>query len=381
MNLLNIFSSEDFMPHGHCFLWRPDLMSLHIISDAIIAISYYTIPFALIYFVIKRPDVMFRPIALLFGIFILACGTTHVLGIVVLWHPIYWVDGGVKAITAIASIATGVIVWRIMPQALAVPSTAELQSVVVNLGHEVTSRRRAEEEVRSLNAVLEERVQDRTRELEKSNAELKTAIEAKEVLLREVHHRVKNNLQVVTALLAMQSDTASAELKPYFQDSASRIEAMGRVHNQLHRAPDVAALDLGDYLKVLAEDLARIYGRKDIVAAFSLPADIVWIDFDVANPLVLLLSEALSNVFKHAFPNGRSGTVRISLEATSSGPEVTIADDGIGVAAAPPPERGSMGMNLIRMLAQQIGATIDFTYENGTTFRVRLPRSIVLDRT
>ena len=380
MNLLKFFSSDEFMPHGHCFLWRPDLMTLHIASDAIIAFSYYSIPFALLYFVLKRPDILFRWIAVLFGVFILACGTTHVLGIVVLWYPIYWVDGGIKLVTAISSIATAFIVWRIMPQALALPSMARLQAVVVDLNNEVDSRRRAEAEVRSLNAVLERRVQERTQELERSNAELKAAIQAREVLLQEVHHRVKNNLQVVSALLAMQSEAAPRELRTYFQDSTARIEAMGRVHNQLHRTPSVAALELGEYLATLAKDLSRIYGRSDVTATFALPAEPVWIEFESANPLVLMLNEVLSNVFKHAFPDGRSGKVRISLQLIAGQARITIADDGVGLPAERAQgERNSMGINLIRMLAKQIGAEINYTEDNGTVFAAQLPRSIMLD--
>jgi two-component sensor histidine kinase len=371
-----LFWSDEFMPHGHCFLWRPDLMSLHIASDAIIALSYYSIPFALIYFAFKRPDILFRWVAVLFGAFILACGTTHILGIVVIWDPIYWIDGWVKAITAAVSLATAIVVWRIMPQALATPSTAQLQTVVVNLGREVVNRSRAEEEVRSLNAALEERVQARTRELEKSNSELKAVLETKDVLLQEVHHRVKNNLQVVSALLAMQSQTAPADLKPYFQDSAARIEAMGRVHNQLHRTPNMPAVDLGAYLTDTANDLARIYDRADIVAHFSLPTDTVWIGLDSANPLVLLLNEALSNVFKHAFPAGRGGTVHLTLDHVEGRPVVTIADDGVGRQVGGAGERG-LGMKLIRMLAEQIGAEIQFADSNGTIFTAILPRSIV----
>lgn len=357
MNLLGFFSSEDFMPHGHCFLWRSDLLFLHVLCDAIIAVSYYSIPFALIYFVVKRPDVLFRWIAVLFGIFILACGTTHILGIVVIWKPIYWVDGGVKAVTAVASIATAVIVWRIMPQALAMPGTAQLSR---------------------MNAVLEGRVRLRTLDLEKSNAELQSVIKAKEVLLQEVHHRVKNNLQVVSALLSMQSQKAP-DLGRHFQDSASRIEAMGRVHDQLHRVSNVAALDLGDYLKALAADLARIYGRSDIEVRFSLPAEPVWIDLEAATPLVLLLNEGLSNVFKHAFP-GRSGRVDIGLGASQEGPMVTIADDGVGLSGgtAGRAGEGSMGMNLIKMLAEQIGAKFEIAAGEGTTFSVRLPQSLVV---
>jgi two-component sensor histidine kinase len=379
---VNIFWSDEFMPHGHCFLWRPDLMTLHIASDAIIAISYYSIPFALIYFALRRPDVVYRWVAVLFGVFILACGTTHVLGIVVLWDPIYWVDGGVKAVTAVSSIATAFVVWRIMPNVLAMPSTGQLQAAVASLGTEVAHRRAVEEQVRTLNTALENRVRERTVELEAANAQLKAALQAKEVLLQEVHHRVKNNLQVVSALLAMQAKSAPPDVRVHLQDSASRIEAMGRVHNQLHRAPMIA-LDLGEYLRTLAKDLGRIYGRADIAVRFSLPLAPVWIDFDAVNPLVLMLNEALSNVFKHAFPEGRAGNIDIELLSAGQGTLVTIADNGVGLATAGKRKPGSMGMNLINMLAEQLGtqATFDKGADDseGTRFSVRLPKTIVKD--
>jgi two-component sensor histidine kinase len=379
VNLLSFFSSEEFMPHGHCFLWRPDLMSMHIVSDALIAIAYYTIPFGLIYFAAKRPDVLFRRVAVLFGIFILACGTTHVMSIVVLWHPIYWVDGGIKVITALSSIGTALVVWRVMPLALATPSSAQLQAVVSDLGKEVANRRRAEEEVRTLNADLEERVRLRTRELVQSNGELEAAIHDKEALLQEVHHRVKNNLQVVAALLSMQSESSGPELQGAFQDSISRIEAMGRIHNRLHRSPELSALDLGDYLATMAGDVARLYGRKDVAIKVNPPARAIRIDFEAANALVLLLNEALINVFKHAFPRGRVGSVEISFGDSPHGPAVSIVDDGVGLSQARgSAERSSVGLNLIHRLAGQIGAEIEITEDRGTRFTVRLPRSIVV---
>ena len=379
MGLLDLFWSDEFMPHGHCFMWRPDLMSLHIISDTVIALAYYTIPFGLIYFVAKRPDVLFRRVAVLFGVFILACGTTHVMGIVVLWDPIYWVDGGIKAITAVSSIGTALVVWRAMPQALATPSSAQLQAAVSDLNKEVASRRRAEDEVRTLNADLEERVRLRTRELVQSNAELEAAIHDKEALLQEVHHRVKNNLQVVAALLAMQSESSAPELSGAFQDSISRIEAMGRIHNRLHRSPDVTALDLGDYLATTAGDVARLYGRKDVTINVKPPAHAILIAFESANALVLMLNEALINVFKHAFPQGRGGAVEISFGGGAQGATVTVADDGVGLSyARGAAERGSVGLILIRRLAAQIGAEIQIVEDRGTRFTVQLPSSIMI---
>ncbi|MEH2324658.1 MAG: PP2C family protein-serine/threonine phosphatase [Nostoc sp.] len=116
-----------FIPHGHCYLWKPDLVSLHIISDALIALSYYSIPVTLFYFVSKRKDLPFNWIFLLFSGFIVACGTTHIMEIWTLWFPTYWVSGLIKALTAIISVFTAVQLIPLVPQALALPSPAELE--------------------------------------------------------------------------------------------------------------------------------------------------------------------------------------------------------------------------------------------------------------
>ncbi|MEH2068264.1 MAG: PP2C family protein-serine/threonine phosphatase [Nostoc sp.] len=116
-----------FIPHGHCYLWKPGLVSLHVISDALIALSYYSIPVTLFYFVSKRKDLPFNWIFLLFSGFIVACGTTHIMEIWTLWFPTYWVSGLIKALTAIISVFTAVQLIPLVPQALALPSPAELE--------------------------------------------------------------------------------------------------------------------------------------------------------------------------------------------------------------------------------------------------------------
>jgi PAS domain S-box-containing protein len=169
--LTGLFAQENFIPHGFCLLWEPQLLWLHLISDSIIAVAYYTIPFALIYFISKRQDLAFRGIFALTGAFILACGTTHVMGVVTLWYPAYWLDGMVKLFTAVISLCTAVAMWRIMPQALALPSTAQLEQANRNLEHEIGERERAEAALRDANAKLEQRVAARTAELEEEVAQ------------------------------------------------------------------------------------------------------------------------------------------------------------------------------------------------------------------
>lgn len=124
-----IFGFSAFVPHGHCYLWKPELVGLHITSDALIALSYCLIPITLVYFVQQRKNLPFRWIFLLFGAFIISCGITHLLEIWTLWYPTYWISGGMKAITALISIFTVFKLVPVIPQILSLRSSAELQQL------------------------------------------------------------------------------------------------------------------------------------------------------------------------------------------------------------------------------------------------------------
>src|ERR1700682_404891 len=161
-----LMSPQDYMPHGMCFLWQPELIALHVASDSAIALAYYSIPVALVYFVWKRTDLAFPAIFVLTSLFILACGTTHLMGVWTLWFPDYRVDGGIKAVTALLSIGTAIAIWKVMPLALALPSTGQLERTNALLGAEIGQRQRAEAALRDANAELERRVATRTADLE-----------------------------------------------------------------------------------------------------------------------------------------------------------------------------------------------------------------------
>jgi len=121
-------STGNFMPHGACYLWLPSILWLHIVSDTIIALAYYSIPFALLYFVRKRTDLAYRWVFVLFGAFICLCGTTHLISIWTIWHPDYWLDGLIKLATALISIVTALLIWPLMPKLLQLPSPQALQT-------------------------------------------------------------------------------------------------------------------------------------------------------------------------------------------------------------------------------------------------------------
>jgi PAS domain S-box-containing protein len=175
--LMQVFSSGSFIPHGHCYLWQPGLVWLHILSDSLIAIAYYSIPLTLFYFVQKRQDLPFDWIFLLFGAFIVSCGTTHLMEIWTLWHPVYWLSGLLKASTAAISVYTAVMLVRLMPKALALPSPMQLKSINQSLEQQMRDRQQAEAQVRQLNQELEAKVAARTLELENSMAQVSDYVE------------------------------------------------------------------------------------------------------------------------------------------------------------------------------------------------------------
>jgi PAS domain S-box-containing protein len=177
--LRSLFASGDFMPHGYCYLWQPGLVWLHVVSDSLIALAYFSIPITLVYFIRKRKDLPFNWIFVCFGVFILACGTTHAMEVWTLWHATYWLSGGIKALTALTSVPTAILLVRLVPRALALPSPEALR-------REITERERAEEALRTAKNQLELRVEERTAELRETN----------ENLLAEIAQRVKTEQEL-----------------------------------------------------------------------------------------------------------------------------------------------------------------------------------------
>ncbi|MDQ2100762.1 MAG: PAS domain S-box protein [Tychonema bourrellyi B0820] len=140
--LNNLLFTANYIPHGHCYLWQRELVGLHIVSDSAIALSYYSIPLSLLYFVFQRKDLPFRNIFWLFGAFILSCGTTHVMEVWTLWHPVYWLSGSLKLMTALISAYTALALIPLIPQALTLPSPTHLQTINQILQTEIAERQK-----------------------------------------------------------------------------------------------------------------------------------------------------------------------------------------------------------------------------------------------
>lgn len=181
----SLFEPSELTPHGFCLLWEPGLIWLHTVSDVLIALSYFSIPLAMMALLRRRRDVEFGWVVWLFAAFILFCGTTHLFSVVTLWQPYYWLEGLVKAATAAVSLVTALLLWPLLPRVIALPSPAALREANAALERQVAERNtlvraleRREAELTELAATLERRVAERTESLAAANRRFETALAA-----------------------------------------------------------------------------------------------------------------------------------------------------------------------------------------------------------
>lgn len=167
-----LFGAASFVPHGYCLLWRPDLVVMHAAADLITAISYFSIPAAIHVFIIRRRDMDYSWLAWLFVAFISACGMTHLIGLVTLWQPVYGLQGLVKLAAAGVSLVTAIVMWPLLPRALALPSPAMLREANDKLHAEIHQRQQAEADLLLTHQQLERRVDERTQQLQLANSQL-----------------------------------------------------------------------------------------------------------------------------------------------------------------------------------------------------------------
>ena len=228
--LSRFFSTDNFMPHGHCYLWEPALLWLHVVSDALIAAAYFSIPLTLLFFVRKRKDLQYHWMFICFAIFILACGASHVMEIWTVWHPAYWLSGGIKAITALVSIPTAYLLVKVIPLALALPSPAALAASNEQLRREIADRTRIEEALNQKNL-----------ELAALNDELKA-------FSYSVSHDLRSPLRSLDgfslALLEDYSDKLDAEGRDALQRIRMASQRMGRLIDDMLRLSQVTRSEI-----------------------------------------------------------------------------------------------------------------------------------------
>ena len=230
---------------------------------------------------------------------------------------------------------------------------------------DVTDRIEAQTAVREQKADVERQVEQRT-------ADLEAALEAKTLLLHEVDHRVKNNLTMIGSLLRLQArtiddKTVSAKLETMLE----RIDALATVHRRLYQSEDISRFDIGAFTENLVADMIGASGRSDITIVCDIEA--IGIPSGRAAALGLVLNEVLTNAIKHAYSDGRTGTLSISAHAEGGNAIIAIADDGPGIASSPPAS-GGLGVTLIKRLSRQVGATVEWSSRDpGTSVTLTFP--------
>lgn len=313
------------LPHGYCISGSPPLLWLHVITDSLIALSYFAIPLSLVRFVRLRPDIPFGWMGRLFGLFIVACGLTHLMGVWTIWDPVYWTSGVVKAVTAVASLGTAWALVRLMPLAVALPSAAALRALNEKLAREVEQRRQAETELQAAKDQLALRLHD----TQASNVELQQFASV-------ASHDLRAPLRSVTGYLGMLQSRYGRVLDAAGLDLVQRAK---RAVAQMDRLTD----GLLSYARLDAED--RPHAPVDCNVALAdalmmLEAPVRESSAQIDSqplPTVVANGQQLSRLFQNLVSNAIkycevTPQLRISAEYGDGGWTFSIQDNGIGIA-------------------------------------------------
>jgi PAS domain S-box-containing protein len=250
----------------------------------------------------------------------------------------------------------GELLWGLFT-ATAITDAAGQAQFVIGMLEDITERKLAEAQLRA----GEER--------------LKAALHEKEVLLKEIHHRVKNNLQIIASLLSLQSD----QLKDpddlvLFEDTQHRVKSMALIHESLYRTGDLARFNFARYIDSLCTDLLQSYGNGASHIRLHTELDELTFDVDTAVPCGLILNEILTNALKYAFPDGHPGDIVIGLRADAGQVTLSVRDTGVGLPADLDfRHTESLGLQLVSMLTEQLGGTIKLSRDRGTAFTITFP--------
>jgi two-component sensor histidine kinase len=204
------------------------------------------------------------------------------------------------------------------------------------------------------------------------------------LLLKEVHHRVKNNMQVVSSLLNLQASTVEEpKVRALLRDSQNRVKTMALIHEELYRAHNLGRIEFAHFMRCLASDLLRSYGVQDGRVQMQIDADSVWLGVDTAIPCGLIVNELLAHRLVHAFPEGRGGVIRVALQHKGKEVVLTVADNGVGFPADfDLATTESLGLQLVMTLVEQLEGNIALRSDGaGSEFCIAFKEPEVPERT
>ncbi len=207
----------------------------------------------------------------------------------------------------------------------------------------------------------------------KANKEIENQLKEKQVLLKEVYHRVKNNMQVIASMLKIQKDfTKDKKVQDILAASKDRIQSMALVHEKLYKTEDLAHIDFSDYVKSLSGQLLRTYGSDPEKIKLNIEIKFALLDINSAIPCGLIINELVSNAVKHAFPDDRKGEINISLQTDKENNYIlTVSDNGIGLPGNIDfRNTKTFGLQLVNILVDQLHSTVELEREGGTSIKI-----------
>jgi signal transduction histidine kinase/ActR/RegA family two-component response regulator len=394
---------QGFQPHGYCLMWEPGVFWTHVVSDFVIALSYLSIPVAIIYLVRKRGDLGFTALPILFALFIVACGVTHLFGVWTMWVPSYGPEAIAKAGTAVVSLATAAVLWPLMPRLIAIPNVDELAVSNAELKRALRERERAERDLADVNRRLEARVAERTRDLEGALREAEVASNAKSDFLATMSHEIRTPLNGMLGMLEVLAreglskeatrrlDVArrSAETLLVLLNDVLDFSALER--NALRLSPEPTAPG------AIVADVIGLHGPAARAKGLSLECDISLPAEDAAWLLdPVRLRQILGNLVSNAIKFTETGGVTVGLSVEPGAERdmlrFTVSDTGVGVPAdqrhklfrrfsqvdASMTRRyggAGLGLAICRRMVELMGGEIalDESTPAGSVFRASIP--------
>ncbi|ROT99468.1 sensor histidine kinase [Histidinibacterium lentulum] len=364
----SLLEYASFAPHGYCLLWNPWLIATHVVADLLIALSYFAIPIALVLFLRRRPELRYRGLLALFAAFILLCGLTHLLSLATLWIPVYAAEGALKLVTGLVSATTAVVLFRLVPTLVQIPSPHQLEAANSRLREEISAHEETLAQLREVQQTLESKVEERTQSLTAATARLS-------VLSREAVHRSRNLLTVV-ASIARQTARAAPDTETFLRSLLGRIDALGNATAALLETSTSSGLTIRQLAERQLRPAILTFGER-----LSMDGPETEVNPQAAQQLSLVLHELATNSQKHgvlAMPDGEVRTTW-AVETGAREPMFVLewVEQGAWSRSMSAPEAaigGGFGSTLLlRIAPATLGGTAEADLTEGFRYRLSVP--------